>query len=174
MRAAVRWQDTGFRGCCSLEDPLEGHRHLSVYCGGHDLSKGCGTHEKARIEMRVFDPVGLSRPSQKPPRPDPPLWLGRGIMTDSRAMLSCNNADRVRPGFCFPYFSPLSLSKRMRGENVTDQSAQSGNSSKERTSSFHGKVIRQEKSMGSVRSSREPYLWSPTRGKPREENWTRI
>ena len=36
------------------------------------------------------------------------------------------------------------------------------------------KVIRQEKSMGSVRSSREPYLWSPTRGKPREENWTRI
>ena len=34
--------------------------------------------------------------------------------------------------------------------------------------------IQQENSMGAVFSSREPYLWSPTRGKPRLENWTRI
>ena len=50
----------------------------------------------------------------------------------------------------------------------------SGSASNTFVSPFQGKVMRQEKSFGSLCSSREPYLWSPTRGKPREENWTRI
>ena len=50
----------------------------------------------------------------------------------------------------------------------------SGSASNTFVSPFQGKVMRQEKSFGYLCSSREPYLWSPTRGKPREENWTRI
>ena len=48
--------------------------------------------------------------------------------------------------------------------------AQSGMASNTLVCPFHGKVIRQEKSIGAVFSSREPYLWSPTRGNPRLEN----
>ena len=50
----------------------------------------------------------------------------------------------------------------------------SGNASNIRSCPFQGKEMRQEKSFGSFSSSREPYLWSPTSGKPRLENWTRI
>jgi len=62
----------------------------------------------------------------------------------------------------------------MKFNNVTDYFAQSGKFSKTFIPPFQGKEILQEKSMGAVFSSREPYLWSPTRGNPREENWTRI
>ena len=50
----------------------------------------------------------------------------------------------------------------------------SGNASNTFSPPFQGKEMRQEKSLGSLCSSRLPYLWSPTRGKPRLENCTRI
>ena len=49
-----------------------------------------------------------------------------------------------------------------------------GIASNRRCSPRHGKRMQQENSIGSVRSSREPYLWSPTSGYPLEANCTRI
>ena len=53
-------------------------------------------------------------------------------------------------------------------------SAQTGVASKVLISPCQGKLMRREKSIGAVASSRDPYLWSPTRGNPRLENCTRI
>ena len=63
------------------------------------------------------------------------------------------------------------------GEGIgrrTQQLPHSGNASNTFSPPFQGKVMRQEKSLGSLCSSRLPYLWSPTRGKPLLENCTRI
>ena len=54
------------------------------------------------------------------------------------------------------------------------ESIQSGRASNRLISFFQGKEIQQENSIGAFASSREPYLWSPTRGNPRLENCTRI
>ena len=39
---------------------------------------------------------------------------------------------------------------------------------------LYGKVILQEYNIGSSLLSFEPYLWSPTKGYPLDENWTLI